>query len=270
MAAQTTARKVDTQLSVGVLSLAVAAAAVCFGGGMAMLSGGVVRAARSGQGADDFLKMADAANSRVVGYFLGDANGGASDGDVVAQVQAGRSLLVANSAGAEAVTAAHVGRYCYVVDDQTVAGNSAGFTRPAAGIVVAVEAAGVLVQLGPDIAARAPAPVAVPFAINQTDLLAPTNADVVSPCKGTIARMITDVQAAVTTGGPITAKVGVTDVDGLSIAIADAAPKGTVQTDRPTAGHASTAVNPGDRIQIVPDAAFATAGAVNGVLLIER
>jgi hypothetical protein len=254
----------------GLLALAVTAAVVCYGGGMAMMSAGAVRPARSGQGADDFLKMADAGASRVVGVFLANFTGGAADGDVVADVQSDEAFLVANSAGVDAVTASHIGRYCYVVDDQTVACNSAGFTRPAAGIVRAVESGGVLVEMGPEISARAPAAVALPFFINQVDTLAGTAAELISPVKGAIARMLTTVQIAPTTGGDVTATVGVTAVNGLTITVADAAAKGTIQTDQPTAGHASTLVNPGDRITVVPAAAFATAGAISGVVLIER
>ena len=72
------------------------------------------------------------------------------------------------------------------------------------------------------------------------------------------------VQVAVTTGGPITTSVAGVAVDGLSCVIPDAAAKGSVVSDTPTAGHASRAVTVGSRIQVIPDAAFATAGAVSG------
>lgn len=270
MGALSSVKKVEQAAGGGMLSLGIVALAVCVSGGMAMLSGGYVRPARAGQGGDDLTKMADAAGSRVVGMFFGSFAGGQADGDTFADVQSDEAFLIDNSAGVDAVTASHVGRYCYVVDDQTVAGNSAGGTRPAAGIVRAVEARGVLVEMGPEIAAKAPTLVSVPFAINQADTLAGTPAELVAPCRGTIARLITAVQVAVDTGGDVTMAVGVTPVDGLTIAVANASAKGTIQTDRPTAGHASAAVNPGDRLQVVPAAAFATAGAVSGVVLIER
>lgn len=270
MTALSTQKPIEQAGGGGLLRLAVLATVVCYGGGMAMMSGAGLRPARSGQGGDDFAKMADAAASRVVGIFLANFTGGVADGDVQADVQSDEAFLVENSAGVDAVTASHIGRYCYVVDDATVACNSAGFTRPAAGIVRGVEAGGVLVEMGPEISAKAPAPVAVPFFVNQTDVLAPTAADLVSPCKGAVARLLTNVQVAVTTGGDVTMTVGATAIDGLTITVADAATKGTVQTDRPTAGHASTLVNPGDRLTVVFAAAFATAGAINGVVLIER
>jgi hypothetical protein len=63
-----------------------------------------------------------------------------------------------NSTAGDAITFAHVGKPCYVVDDQTVALTSAGGTRPFAGTVMGVDSsanlqlaptgAGVFVQLG--------------------------------------------------------------------------------------------------------------------------
>jgi hypothetical protein len=53
----------------------------------------------------------------------------------------------ANSGGGDAVTDAHVGALCYVVDDQTVMITSAG--KSAAGRVLAVESDGVFVLTFP-------------------------------------------------------------------------------------------------------------------------
>lgn len=111
--------------------------------------------------------------------------------------------------------------------------------------------------------------VYLPFFINQTDLLAPTSAELISPIAGRITKLWTTIQIDVTTGGTITAKVGGVAVDGLSIAVANGATKGTVQSDTPTAAHASAVVTAGARIEIVPEAAFDTAGAVSGILVIE-
>lgn len=102
------------------------------------------------------------------------------------------------------------------------------------------------------------------FAINQTDLLAPTSQELIAPVDGYIVGLYTTVQLAPTTGGPITVLVGTTTVTGLSVAIADGAAKGTVQSDTIAYGTATAKVKKGDRIQIAPDAAFATAGAVSG------
>lgn len=51
-------------------------------------------------------------------------------------------------ANADSITAAHVGRRCYIVDDATVALSHNGHTRPVAGIIDAVTSNGVLVRFG--------------------------------------------------------------------------------------------------------------------------
>jgi hypothetical protein len=247
------------------LSFGVAALAVCLQGGMAMASSGYVRPARVGQGGNDMAKIADVANCRVVGMFLASVTGGAGDGDETVQVDEGIFLLK-NSAGVDAVTVADVDRYCFVIDDETVAGNAASGTRPRAGVVREVSTEGVWVEISAAVEAAASRSVFVPWAINETDTLAGTSAEVVSPGAGRIVRNTTIVQKAVTTGGDVTVAVGVTAVAGLACTIADAATKGTVVTDTPTAGDATALVAAGDRIQIVPAAAFATAGALGGVL----
>lgn len=252
-----------TRLAPGSAVYGVAALAACIQSGLAVLDEGFARPGRTGQGVSDALKAADAANYKAVGVFLASVTGGVADGDETVEVQAG-TFNFANSAGADAITAADIGNLAYIVDDETVARTSAGGTRAPAGPIEVVDDEGVWVAVGPVPSAAGQRSIFVPFSINQVDLLAGTAAELVSPVKGAIARVSTIVQVAVTTGGPITAAVGVTAVNGLSVVIPDAAAKGSVVSDTPTAGHASTLVNPGDRIQVVPDAAFATAGAVSG------
>ncbi len=105
----------------------------------------------------------------------------------------------------------------------------------------------------------------VPFSINQTDLLAGTSQFVASPGTGNLTGLTVVVQSAVTTGGDVTVELDSVAVDGLSVTVADAAPAGTVYSDAPSSPtHATTALSKGDAIEIVPAAAFATAGAING------
>ncbi len=130
---------------------------------------------------------------------------------------------------------------------------------PAAGNVLNV------MQDGVRLVARA----FIPWELEQTQLLAPTNEQLVSPIAGIIDRNTTIVQAAVTTGGDITVKVGSTDVTGLTNTVADGATAGTIATDQPTTvtgNDATTQVAARGQIQIVPGSPFATAGEVNGVL----
>lgn len=110
------------------------------------------------------------------------------------------------------------------------------------------------------------AKVYVPFFINATDLAAGTAANVLSPVAGSITMAKAIVQEAVGTGGAITFAVGTTAVDGLTLTVADSATVGTIYSDTPTADHASTVVAVGSRLQVVPAAAFATSGAVNGYI----
>lgn len=244
----------------------VAAGAVILQSALVILAAGVARAGRTGQGATDALKANDAATYQVVGIATEGVTGGAADGDVKIAVEAGLWNF-ANSAGVDAITNAHAGRRCFLVDDQTVAASSAGRTRAQAGIVAFVDSEGVWVVIGPAVS-QDRRNVTLPFAINETDTLAPTNAELLSPVRGEIIGLSVVVQKAVTTGGDVTVLVGVTPVDGLACTIADAAAKGSIVVDRPTAGHASTLVGIGDRIQIAPAAAFATAGAVSGFVTI--
>ncbi|MBA4781173.1 hypothetical protein [Blastomonas sp.] len=247
------------------LVLGVVAAAVILQGGLVLADAGYARPARAGQGGNDLAKINDASNYRVVGIALESVTGGAANGDKTVDVEFG-TYLFKNSAGADAITVASIGKLAYVVDDETVALSSAGGTRPIAGIVREVGANGVWVDISPAALATTTRSIFLPWAINETDTLAGTSCELVCPAAGRIVRNSVIVQKAVTTGGDVTVAVGVTAVDGLACTIADAATKGTVVTDVPTAGHASAAVNAGDRIQIIPAAAFNTGGAVSGVL----
>lgn len=108
----------------------------------------------------------------------------------------------------------------------------------------------------------------VPFVIPQTELLAGTAIELVAPEDGYIDELQVIVQTAVTTGGAVTVNIGTTPVTGLSVTIASAATKGTVVTDTATAGSATRRVTKGQRISVVPGAAFDTAGALAGNVII--
>lgn len=111
--------------------------------------------------------------------------------------------------------------------------------------------------------------VFVPFEINATDLAAGTAKNLLSPIDGYVVGAKVIVQEAVGTGGDITFKVGTTDVNGLTLTVANSAAVGTIVSDTPTAGHASREVAAGGRLQVVPSAAFATSGAVTGYIQID-
>lgn len=106
------------------------------------------------------------------------------------------------------------------------------------------------------------------FHIDAADLSAGSSngPEFISPISGVISLLSTTVVTAIVTGGTVTAKIGTTDVAGLSISVANSATKGTTQTDTPTAGDASTVVTKGDRIQIVPQDAFNGGGSISGYI----
>jgi len=72
-------------------------------------------------------------------------NAGA-DGAVTANVPTGIFGPFANSASTDAITDAHIGTTCFVVDNQTVARTNGSTTRSAAGTVFKVDTDGVWVR----------------------------------------------------------------------------------------------------------------------------
>lgn len=71
-------------------------------------------------------------------------NSAGAAGDAVIRVRAG-TYRFGNSAGADELTIADIGKACWIVDDQTVARTSATNTRSRAGIVDQIDANGVWV-----------------------------------------------------------------------------------------------------------------------------
>jgi hypothetical protein len=103
--------------------------------------------------------------------------------------------------------------------------------------------------------------------LNQVDLLAATSHFLVSPVAGQIARLTTISNVDVTTGGTLTVEVGGVAVTGLSVVVGDAGGVGDIDTDAPTDVSSSTGtVAAGTAIEIVGDAAFATAGTLWALL----
>jgi hypothetical protein len=93
--------------------------------------------------ADSTLKMAGVSEELV-------DNSSGSAGDVSAYKVRRGAYLFGNSGTTDAVSAADIGRACYVVDDQTVARTSAAGARPVAGRVLGLDGTSVIVELGAD------------------------------------------------------------------------------------------------------------------------
>lgn len=119
------------------ITVGVTAAVKCFAGGIAVLD------------AAGNIKPGVAATGLVcVGRFDESVdNSGGAAGAVMATAKRG-SFRFANSADADAITAAEIGDVCYIVDDEKVAKTSGGDTRSVAGIIEDVDAAGVWVRMG--------------------------------------------------------------------------------------------------------------------------
>lgn len=118
----------------------MAAGAVIFAGGLVVKdSTGYAKPGVTGLG----LTVLGRADSYV-------SNSGGSAGDTTIEVEAG-VFKVANSSGIDEITAADIGKVCYLVDDQTVARTSGGVSRSGAGIVMGVEDTGVWVKVGFDV-----------------------------------------------------------------------------------------------------------------------
>ena len=66
-------------------------------------------------------------------------------GDTMVDYEEG-PFLMANSASADEIVAADIGKVCWIVDDNTVAKTNGTNTRSRAGVVVAVDAQGVWVR----------------------------------------------------------------------------------------------------------------------------
>jgi hypothetical protein len=107
---------------------------------------------------------ATAATLIAAGVYMGNPNTGSSvstgisDGVVRIRVRQGVFHFL-NSAAADAIAVGQIGKYCWIVDDQTVAKSSNSGARSIAGIVIAVDSTGVWVSVGlqtnPSVAAGA-------------------------------------------------------------------------------------------------------------------
>lgn len=85
---------------------------------------------------------------RIVGVSEDEVNNSSgSAGDLTCKPQRG-AYYFANSSSTDAITDSDLGRYAYVVDDNTVARTSAYGARPTAGRILGVDGNGVLVEVG--------------------------------------------------------------------------------------------------------------------------
>lgn len=127
--------------------LPVAAGAVILQSALVILDDGFARAARQGQGADTAAKAADALTHVTAGVASEGVTGGVANGDAFINVE--RDCFgFKNSAGADEIVLADVGKSAFVIDDDTVAKTSGTLTRARAGVIEHVEPGTVWVSIG--------------------------------------------------------------------------------------------------------------------------
>lgn len=128
-----------------------------------------------------------------------------------------------NSAGGDEITDADVGRTCFIVDDETVARTDAGGTRSPAGWVSEIDELGVWVAIG-----LGPRPritdERVYLTIGGIELDGTAAYRLPSPVAGTITRITTILEGALTTGNAtLTGRIGGTAITGGVVTITQAA-----------------------------------------------
>ena len=120
----------------------------------------------------NLVEATDASAIRVVGLFLQEVdNSSGSAGDLSCRVEKG--LYLVKNSGTNALTQAHIGRVCFIEDNNTVA-SSAGTNSVVAGIVEEVTTGGVWVWVGLPYS-NGVAPVSVSITSTQNSTAAATD-----------------------------------------------------------------------------------------------
>lgn len=228
-----TAERAGDQITAG-----CAASVKCYAGGIAVLD------------ASGNIKPGVTATGLIcVGRFEETADNSTGLAGAVSATAKRGTFRFANSAAADAITAAEIGDTCYIVDDETVAKTSGTNTRSVAGIIADVDATGVWVRMGfetyvspatsllaannlSDLGTKATArtnlgggadKVCLPMgAVNLTGSGAAV-LRIVSPVAGDVASIRTVLNAALATGdATLTGKIGATGITGGVVTITQA------------------------------------------------
>ena len=240
-------------------SYPVAASVTCYAGGIAVLDS-----------AGNCKPAVTATGLIAVGRFLETVTNGAVAAAVSVRVEAG-IFQYANSSAGDAIAKAQIGDVCYLVDDQTVAKTNGSNTRSPAGLIVDVDSAGVWVRMGYDTlispsgsllaannlndlgtAATARANLGVNklyVPIDVTTLVGTGVYYAVAPVAGTISKIYSVIEGALTTGNAtLTGKIGASAITNGAITITQAgSAAGDVDSATPSAANTVVA---GDVISV--------------------
>lgn len=261
MAALTADRNTARQLG-ETKQLGVAAAVKIFAGAIVMRN--AAGHATKGQTALNLVGVGRAET-------LVDNSAGAA-GDLKVNVRTG-VFVFANSAGADEVTAADIGKPCYAVDDQTVArtnGLTAGVpTRSPVGVIAGVDSAGVHVLFDEHILRAVIDGQRVFVPVRVTTLVGANVYRVLSPVAGKVVQISSVIEGVLTVGdATLTAKInGVAITDGVITITQAGSAAGDKDFAVPTAANT---VAVGDELSLTVGGTNGTASAANCMFEIER
>jgi hypothetical protein len=241
-----------------VKSLGVAAAMLIYGGALVMRdASGYARKGAAALG----LHGVGRAEERV-------DNSAGSAGDLTVKVREG-IFGFANSAAADEITAAEIGKVCYAVDDQTVAKTSGSGTRSPAGIVAGVDSLGVQVLLDEEVLAAYLAGRRYFVPVRVATLVGSNVYRGLALFAGRIVKIWSITEGVLTTGdATLTAKIGAVAVTDGVITITQA---GSAAGDKDSATpSAANVVAAGDEVSLTVGGSNATATVANCFFEIER
>ena len=217
-----------------VKSLGVAAAQKIFAGAIVMrnAAGHAVKGVTA-----LYLRGVGRADERV------DNTAGAA-GDLTIKVREG-VFRYANSAAADEITIAEIGRVCYAVDDQTVAKTDGAGTRSPAGIVCGVDSLGVQVLFSEEMLAAAAQGDKVFLPMEVGSLTGAGVYRMVSPVAGRVTKIWSVIPAALAAGdATLTGKVGAAAItNGVTTITQAGSAAGDVDSATPTAANVVAAGN---------------------------
>jgi hypothetical protein len=205
---------------------------------------------------------------RGVGMALAQVdNSGGSAGDLDIKFRPG-SFRFANSSAGDAITKAEIGKFCYAVDDQTVAKTSGPNTRSVAGIVAGVDDNGVHVSLDEDDLAAYLANRRVFVPVRVATLVGANVYRQLSIYAGRVVKIWSVIEGVLTTGdATLTGKI---DGVGITAGVITVTQAGSAAGDKDSC--APTALNVvavGGELSLTVGGSNATATVANALFEIE-